>query len=143
MLPHYIRNALAAIACIVVSAHPLPASAQTSRDVKVSGVGTRKCTEWQQWREARNGEAQATALEWAQGFIAGHNIYSRSGANSIVADNKLLLPLIDNYCQHNAASPLFNAVVEITQNLGGARINMAPKATPQSAPRANKNERES
>lgn len=143
MLIHRFRTVFAACLSIIALVYPAPASAQGARDVKVSGVGTRKCTEWQQWRTARNGEARATALEWAQGFISGHNVYSRGGVNSIVADNKLLLPLIDNYCQRNAESPLFNAVVEITQNLGGARINMAPKATPQSAPRANKNERES
>jgi len=134
---------VAALACIFLYVQAIPASAQTARDVKVSGVGTRKCTEWQQWREARNGEAQATALEWAQGFISGHNVYSRGGANSIVADNKILLPLVDSFCQRNPDSPLFAAVVEITQSLGGARINMAPRATPQNVPRANKNVKES
>ena len=111
MPTHCFRSTVAALACIFLYVQAIPASAQTARDVKVSGVGTRKCTEWQQWREARNGEAQATALEWAQGFISGHNVYSRGGANSIVADNKILLPLVDSFCQRNPDSPLFAAVV--------------------------------
>ena len=34
------------------------------------------------------------------GFIAGHNVYSGSGSsNSVVADAKVLLPLIDSFCE--------------------------------------------
>jgi hypothetical protein len=118
----------------IVTLAPLGSAYAQSRDVKLSGMGTRKCSEWQQWKEGSNGEARATALEWAQGFIAAHNIYARSGtepASSVVADTKVLVPLLDAYCQKNPESRLFLGVIGITQSLGGAKINLTPK-TPAS-----------
>jgi hypothetical protein len=105
--------------------------AQT-RDAKLSGAGVRKCSDWQQWKTAGNGEARATALEWAQGFIAAHNVYARSGtsaASSVVADSKVLAPLFDAYCQKNTESRLFLGVVAIIQSLGGAKVNVAPDSS--------------
>jgi hypothetical protein len=118
-----------------------------ARDVKVSGMGVRKCAEWQQWKEEKSGEPRAMVLEWTQGFIAGHNVYARSGtepANSVIADTKILIPLLDSYCQKNPDSRILSGVVEITQSLGGAKINLAPK-TPSSQPprKQNKGEFES
>lgn len=113
------------------------ASLAAARDVKLSGMGIRKCSEWQQWKEAGNGEARATALEWAQGFIAGHNVYARSGtqpASSVVADSKVLIPLIDTYCQKNPESRLFIGVLSIVQSLGGAKVNLTPPPTGPAAP---------
>ena len=75
-----------------------------SRDVKLAGMGIRKCTEWQQWKDARNTESRVMVLEWAQGFIAGHNIYARSGsatASPVVAGVAVLIPLLDAYCLKN------------------------------------------
>lgn len=120
----------------IASAMLLPAIA-AARDVKLSGMGIRKCSEWQQWKEAGNGEARATALEWAHGFIAGHNVYARSGAqpaSSVVADSKVLIPLIDTYCQKNPESRLFLGVISIVQSLGGARVNVTPQ--PPASPTA-------
>jgi hypothetical protein len=114
------------------------ASAQgPSRDVKLAGMGIRKCTEWQQWKDARNTESRAMVLEWAQGFIAGHNIYARSGsatASPVVAGVAVLIPLLDAYCLKNPEQRIFAGVVEITQSLGGAKVNVEPKATPPRAP---------
>ncbi|MBK9019463.1 MAG: hypothetical protein IPL72_05455 [Sulfuritalea sp.] len=113
-------------------------SAQSpSRDVKLAGMGIRKCTEWQQWKDARNTESRAMVLEWAQGFIAGHNIYARSGSTTtspVVASVAVLIPLLDAYCQKNPEQRIFSGVVEITQSLGGAKVNITPKATPPRAP---------
>jgi hypothetical protein len=109
-----------------------------ARDVKVSGMGVRKCAEWQQWKEEKSGEPRAMVLEWTQGFIAGHNVYARSGAepaNSVVADTKVLIPLLDSYCQKNPDSRILSGVLEITQSLGGAKINLAPKAPASQTPR--------
>jgi hypothetical protein len=118
-----IKTALTlALAALTLYA-PLP----FARDVKLAGMGVRKCSEWMQWKEARNGEARATALEWAQGFIAGHNVYARS-TSSVVADTKVLVPLLDAYCQKNPENRLFLGVIEINQSLGGAKVNMAPGA---------------
>ena len=123
------------------------ASTVQSKEVKVSGMGIRKCAEWQQWKVDRNGEARALVVEWTQGFIAGHNIYARSGtdaANSVVADAKVLITLLDSYCQKNPGSQLLAGVVEITQSLGGARINLAPKSPAQpNPPPKSKSERDS
>lgn len=123
---------LAGILCAIAQA-----SFAQARDVKLSGMGIRKCSEWQQWKEAGNGEARATALEWAQGFIAGHNVYARSGtapASSVVADSKVLIPLLDTYCQKNPESRIFLGVISITQSLGGARIKLSPPRSGQPAP---------
>lgn len=103
-------------------------------DVRISGMGVRKCSEWTAWKESNNGEARATTLEWAQGFIAGHNIYARVGtgmAPSVVADTKILVTLLDSYCQKNPNERILNGVTEINQNLGGAKINLTPKAPPR------------
>jgi len=115
-----------------------------ARDVKVSGIGIRKCAEWQQWKEDKSGEPRAMALEWTQGFIAGHNVYARNGsqaANSVVADTKVLIPLLDNYCQKNPESRILSGVVEITKSLGGAKINLSPQGQP-SAPSRKQNKGE-
>lgn len=109
----------------------------TSRDVKLSGMGVRKCADWQQWKEARNAESRAMALEWAQGFITGHNIYARSGtatAGQVVATVSVLIPLLDAYCLKNPEQRIFSGVIEITQSLGGARVNVEPKAAPPRPP---------
>lgn len=105
--------------------------AALAKDVRLTGLGTRKCTEWQEWKTAQNGEARAMTIEWANGFISGHNIYARIGkepANSVIADAKTLATLLDNYCQKNPESRIFNGVIDITQSLGGAKLNIAPKA---------------
>ena len=130
------QSLLAALLAATVLAPAGNAFAQT-KDVKLSGIGVRKCSEWQKWKDDRNGEARATTLEWAQGFIAAHNIYARSGtgpASSVVADTKVLVPLLDAFCQKNPESRLFQGVIEITASLGGAKINLAPKAATPSAP---------
>lgn len=119
----------------------------TSRDIKVAGMGTRKCSEWVEWKDGKNGEARALALEWAEGFISGHNVYARRGnepMSSVVADTKVLIPLLDSYCQKNTDNRILNGVIEITQSLGGARINLTPRpTTPQVPAPRKKNEQES
>jgi hypothetical protein len=121
------------------SIHRFPVA--SSKDVRISGMGLRKCAEWQQWKETRNGEARAMALEWAQGFIAGHNVYTRNDADAagaVTADVKVLIPLIDSFCERNPESRILSVVIQITQNLGGAKVRVEPKAatpkTPQRSP---------
>lgn len=107
------------------------------RDVKLSGMGIRKCSEWQQWKESRNAESRAMVLEWAQGFISGHNVYARTGtdaASAVVANVSVLIPLLDSYCQKNPDERILSGVIEITRSLGGARVNLAPKAPPSTPP---------
>lgn len=116
-----------AVLAALLSAASFPA---LGKDVRVSGFGTRKCSEWQEWKAAQNGEARAMAVEWAHGFIAGHNVYARNGnepANSVVADAKILAALLDNYCQKNPDGRILAGVIDITQSLGGAKISIAPK----------------
>lgn len=109
-----------------------------SRDVKLSGMGIRKCSEWQQWKAAGNTESRALALEWAQGFIAGHNVYARTGttaASPVVASVSVLIPLLDSYCQKNPGERILSGVIEITTSLGGAKVNVTPKTAPAPNPR--------
>ncbi|MCM2287777.1 MAG: hypothetical protein NDI67_02010 [Sulfuritalea sp.] len=118
---------------LVLLAPPL-ADAQP-REVKLSGMGVRKCSDWQQWKESRNNESRAMALEWAQGFIAGHNVYARSGAASpVVANVSVLIPLLDSYCQKNPSERILVGVVEITKGLGGSKVDLTPKAPPRGNP---------
>ena len=128
------RRTILIAAALALTAPVLQVEAQTpgNREVKVTGVGTRKCADWQKWKEESNGELRAMAIEWTQGFIAGHNVYSRSGAsNAVVADAKVLIPLFDNYCQRNPEMRLLNVVMEITQSLGGSKVFIQPKQAPQ------------
>ncbi len=117
------------------------------RDVKVSGMGVRKCSDWNQWKDDKNGEARALTIEWANGFFAAHNVYAPKGyeqVTSVVADAKVLVPLLDAYCQKNPENRILNGVIEITQSLGGARINFASKPPATTTPRPDtKKERES
>lgn len=139
---HRFRIPAAVHALILALSFAVPGNAQTStKEVKITGMGLRKCAEWQQWKETRNGEARAMALEWAQGFIAGHNVYTRSdadAASSVVADVKALIPLMDSFCERNPDSRILSVVIQITQSLGGAKVRVDPKApapkTPQRVP---------
>jgi hypothetical protein len=141
MAIHRHRAAAPLLASLLVPALLIAGmSAAEAQDVRLSGMGVRKCSEWQQWKEAQNGEARASALLWAQGFIAGHNVYARSGnqqANSVVASDKVLIPLLDMYCQKNPDTKIISGVIEIIQNLGGSKINIAPKQPPRTDPRPN------
>lgn len=108
-----------------------------ARDIKVSGLGARKCSEWLQWKESQNGEPRALALEWAQGFIAGHNVYYRTSTEAntaIIAEARILIPLLDAYCQKAPESRVFNGLTEIIQSLGGAKVNLTPKLPPGQNP---------
>lgn len=107
-------------------------------DVRVSGMGVRKCAEWNQWKEENKGEVRAMTLEWAQGFISGHNIYARTGKdtiNSVVIDSKLLAPLLDSYCLKNPEMRILSGVLGIIQNLGGSKVDLAPKTAPLDNPK--------
>lgn len=132
---HRVHIASAASVLILALAFPAPGAAQTSSPgVKISGMGLRKCAEWQEWKESRNGEARAMALEWTQGFIAGHNVYTRQNAEpvtSIVADVKVLIPLMDSFCERNPDSRILSVVIQITQSLGGAKVRVEPRAPAQ------------
>lgn len=77
-------------------------------------------------------------LEWAQGFISGHNVYARAGtetASPVIANASVLIPLLDSYCQKNSEDRILSGVIEITQSLGGAKVNLAPKTPPLQNPR--------
>lgn len=127
-----------ALALMLLLATTPGSVAAQSRDVKLSGMGIRKCSEWQQWKNAGNAESRALALEWTQGFIAGHNVYARTGttaASPVVASVSVLIPLLDSYCQKNPEERILSGVIEITTSLGGAKVNVTPKATPAPNPR--------
>ncbi|MDP2134070.1 MAG: hypothetical protein Q8J99_10710 [Sulfuritalea sp.] len=140
MSSHRLRAAvlLPALALLLLAAPLADAQAQ-SKDVKLTGIGIRKCSDWLQWKEAGNNESRAMVLEWAQGFFAGHNIYARTGsatASPVVAGVDVLIPLLDSYCQKNPAERILAGVVEITRSLGGAKVNLSPRLPPVQNPPA-------
>ena len=62
------------------------------------------------------------AIQWAQGFIAGHNIYTNASppsSNAVPSKPAVLIPLLDSYCEAPPQSPLVAALINITKNLGG------------------------
>lgn len=137
---HRPRNAatLASLALMLLLAFAPDVVQAQSRDIKLSGMGIRKCSEWLQWKESGNNESRAMVLEWTQGFIAGHNVYARTGttaASPVVASVDVLIPLLDSYCQKNPAERILSGVMEITTSLGGAKVNLRPKAAPAPNPR--------
>ncbi len=130
---HPLRAATIApvLALVLLAAVSSDGTWAQTRDVKLSGMGIRKCSEWQQWKESRNTEARAMVLEWAQGFISGHNVYARTGtASPVIANASVLIPLLDSYCQKNPEDRILSGVIEITQSLGGAKVNLTPKTLP-------------
>lgn len=131
----------ALFAVLLIAANCETALAQ-SKEIKLTGMGIRKCAEWQQWKEARNTESRAMALEWAQGFIAGHNVYARGGsAGSVVASVSVLIPLLDAYCKGNPDERILAGVVEITRELGGSKVDLAPRSPSPAPPPARKDEK--
>lgn len=139
---------LTAMVAGMLLAAPTDAAWAQSREIKLSGMGIRKCTEWQGWKEAKNNESRALVLEWAQGFLAGHNVYARTGggaATPVVASVTVLIPLLDAYCQKNPDERILAGVVAITRELGGVKVDLTPgPAAPASpAPRDGKGRQES
>ena len=107
------------------------------REVKLSGMGVRKCSEWRQWKESANHEMRAMTLEWTQGFIAGHNVYARTGTETVspvIATATVLIPLLDSFCLKNPEQRILVGVIEITKNLGGTKVDLTPKTPPQRNP---------
>lgn len=100
----------------------------TAKDVKVSGAGVRKCEEWNTWKNEKNGEARALAVEWSLGFVSGHNVYARGDATqSLVNPNaKTVAALLDTYCQKRPDDRLFLGVIDMVRSLGGARVTTPP-----------------
>ena len=111
-------------------AAPGGAAMAQSKEVTLSGMGIRKCAEWQRWKEAKDNDSRARALEWAQGFLAGHNIYARTGggaATPVVASVTVLVPLLDASGQKNPDERILAGIAAITRELGGAKVDLAPK----------------
>lgn len=128
----------AAFLFALLAALAWPGADAAAADIRLSGLGVRKCGEWTAWKAGNNGEARATALAWAQGFISGHNVYARLGrdnAPSVMADDRILVTLLDSYCEKTPEARIFSGVIEITQSLGGVRLNLAPKAPAETTPK--------
>jgi hypothetical protein len=125
MQPKTIRH-LMFVAVVTILAGP----ALAAKEAKIGGVGARKCTEWNDWKSQKNGEARAVGVEWARGFIAGHNLYQRAeaSASQVSPDATTVATLIDNYCEKLVDQPLFYAVIDMVKRLGGASVNLVPKS---------------
>lgn len=108
---------------------PIPGVA-ADREIKVSGVGVRKCAEWNRWKESRNGEARALMVDWTQGFLAGHNVFARlgwQGAAAVTASSGVILAMLDARCQASPDARLLEVVVQLAGGLGGARVELQSK----------------
>lgn len=118
--------AAAGLGLLAASAAPL---AQTSHDVKISGSGTVRCSEWNAWKAEGKVEQRDTALQWVFGFVAGHNVYSLRGQRSPSSLNpkvSTLETLIDGHCELNPSSRLVEAAVAMVTGLGGAGTSIKP-----------------
>jgi len=142
-----------ALVALALLAGPVAAQQTWQRDVRLSGMGVRKCSDWLGWKTAGNGEARAMTVEWMQGFFAGHNVYARTNEAqpSVFADARTLATLLDNYCQKRPDDRIIAGVLDITQGLGGAKVNIGPSkpaapaapGAPANPPEAAKPPRES
>ncbi len=118
-----------ALAGIALLAAPAASLAQASHDVKISGSGTTRCSEWNAWKAEGNAERRGTAVQWVFGFVAGHNVYSLRGDRSPPSLNpqtSTLETLIDGHCQANPTARLVEAAVATVSGLGGANTNIKP-----------------
>lgn len=139
MIPRYaaIVPMLPAIIAGLLLAAPVGTGLAQSKEVTLSGMGVRKCVEWQSWKEAKDNDSRARALEWAQGFLAGHNVYARTGsgaATPVIASITVLVPLLDAFCQKNPDERILSGIVAITRELGGAKLDLTPKSSPPPSP---------
>ena len=130
--------AILVVAILLASPFALAAD-EFSRDVKVTGMGVSRCSDWTHWQESKNLEAQAMVIEWARGFISGHNVYSMPGPNaskSIIADPAALRTLIDNQCRRDPHSHLVFTVAHVIRSLGGigAEIQLQRSEAPRTNP---------
>ena len=135
--PGAIAPLLSAISVLLLLAAPIDEALAQTREIKLTGMGVRKCSEWLQWKEAGNAESRAMTLEWARGFMAGHNVYARSAsgaATPVVAGVGVMIPLLDAFCKKNPDERILAGVVEITRELGGVKVDLAPKPTAPTMP---------
>jgi hypothetical protein len=125
-VPVSLRLPVLALAAVVA----LPVLA--AKDARVSGVGVRKCTEWNEWKEQKKGEPRAVAVEWALGFVAGHNVYTRAETTpaQVSPNARTVATLLDSYCEKRVDDPLLLGVIDMVKNLGGSSVNLTPKARP-------------
>lgn len=121
------KSGLAVLAIVSLAA----GDALAAKDVKISGAGVRKCSEWNNWKAERNGEARAIAVEWALGFVAGHNVYSRGDSTqSLVNPNsKTVAALLDTYCQKRPDDRLLFSVLDMVKSLGGTGVDLSSPRT--------------
>lgn len=108
-----------------------PTLAQASHDVKISGMGTARCSEWTAWKTEGNAERRAAALQWVFGFVGGHNVYSLSAHRNPTSLNpqaSALETLIDGHCEAHPSSRLVEAAVATITGLGGASTSVKPPA---------------
>lgn len=131
-------SAAALIGIGLLAAGPLHAQLPPSHDVKISGTGTARCSEWSAWKVDGNAERRNVALQWVSGFLAGHNVYSVRAHRSSPALNpqaNAMETLLDGYCEKNPSARLVEAAVEMITGLGGANAGIKP-AKPQQTPAA-------
>lgn len=133
------RLALAAAGLGLLAASA-SALAQSSHDVKISGSGTMRCSEWTAWKAEGKAEQRGAALQWVFGFVAGHNVYSLRGQRSPSSLNpqvSTLETLLDGHCELNPTSRLVEAAVAMVTGLGGASTSIKPPgAKPRPLPTA-------
>lgn len=121
---------ISSVSMLVFLLSALAAVPAQARDIRLTGPGSRPCSEWLDWKTNMKGEPRAMAIAWAQGFISAHNVYARNGAepaSSVVAEATTLATLLDNYCQKTPDARLINGVADIVRSLGGASVNFAPR----------------
>ena len=128
--------AAAGFGLLAASAAPL---AQSSHDVKISGLGTARCVEWNAWKTEGNAERRATALQWVFGFVGGHNVYSlraHRNPSSLNPQANTLETLIDGHCELNPSARLVEAAVATITGLGGASTSIRPPGSKRQLPAA-------
>jgi hypothetical protein len=116
----------------------LSSTASSAREIDIEGIGIRKCFEWNSWKSEKNGEARAMATQWAQGFIAGHNVYTNAAKETsglVPSKAAVIIPLMDNYCEGAPQIPIVAALINITKNLGGSKMTVLPHAQSEDKPR--------
>lgn len=117
----------------------LTSATTAAREIDIEGIGIRKCSEWNSWKEEKNGEARAMAIQWAQGFLAGHNVYTsevKGAPGPVPSKAAVLIPLMDSYCDSLPQTPIVAALINITKNLGGSRMTVLPETQLGPKPKA-------
>ena len=95
--------------------------------VYIMGAGKTSCGQYLKYRGEKNRVADALHIEWAKGFINGHDVMAFAHPNAFqigkdrFPDHATILAFSDKYCRDHPLDIFYNAISQLINDLGGWR----------------------